>query len=331
MDLVLLSDVLLNLNQPNYRHKQISRNYFSGRFSSYLQMTDLPLSLRLELENNLSFSTFKDFKLTPKKETQKVLLTLHDGLQIESVLMDYDNWITACVSSQVGCAMNCSFCATGKMGLKRNLSFEEIIDQIVFWNQQIFPKYIGRVVFMGMGEPFANWDNLLKSINMINNKDILNIGARKISVSTCGISPKIKEFADLNTEVNLAISLHSVTQAIRETIMPIAKTYPLNGLFDACQYYVTRTKRQLFFEYVLINDINDSDLEIIKLAKFINSNKLFFLNLIPLSQTTAHLTPSSTPRIHQITSLLDKLHVAYSLRRTFGSNINAACGQLATL
>jgi len=244
--------------------------------------------------------------------------------------MDYEDWLTACVSSQVGCPLNCSFCATGKMGFKRNLTAEEIVDQILYWNQKIYPKYIGRVVFMGMGEPFLNWDNILTAINIINSKDGLNIGARKISISTAGVVDKIKEFADLDTQINLAISLHSADQKTRESFMPIAKEFTLSQLKNACNYYVGKTNRQLFFEYALM-DINTSQNDAKLLADFINSNRLFFLNLIPLNSVDGGMTPASPGQQKTFIDYLNKLGVEYSLRRSFGQDISAACGQLATV
>jgi 23S rRNA (adenine2503-C2)-methyltransferase len=215
------------------------------------------------------------------------------------------------------------------MGFKRNLTSEEIVDQILFWNQKIYPKYIGRIVFMGMGEPFLNWDNILTAINIINSKDGLNIGARKISISTAGVVDKIKEFATLGTQINLAISLHSVDQKQRELIMPIAKQFSLSQLKNACNYYVGKTNRQLFFEYALM-DINTDQNSAKLLADFINSNRLFFLNLIPLNPIEGGMIPASPDQQKLFMSYLDKLNVSYSLRRSFGQNFSAACGQLVT-
>ena len=243
--------------------------------------------------------------------------------------MDYEDWLTACVSSQVGCSLGCHFCATGKMGFKRNLTPEEIVDQILYWNQKIYPKYIGRIVFMGMGEPFLNWDNVLTAINIINSKDGLNIGARKISISTAGVADKIIEFANLDTQINLAVSLHSADQKIRESFMPIAKKYSLSQLKNACNYYVGKTNRQLFFEYALM-DINTSQNDAKLLVDFINSNRLFFLNLIPLNTVEGGMTPASPNQQKAFINYLDQSRIEYSLRRSFGQNFAAACGQLVT-
>lgn len=329
MDLIKLKETLDSLNLPSFRYRQIIKNYYSGRYSNFNQMTDLSLDLRQKLSTSLNLLSVSEKKVIGDDSTQKVLLELSDGQKIESVFMNYDEWLTACVSSQVGCSLGCSFCATGKMGFKRNLTPEEIIDQILYWNQKIYPKYIGRIVFMGMGEPFLNWNNILAAINIINNKDGLNIGARKISISTAGVVDKIKAFADLDTQINLAVSLHSADQKFRESIMPIAKKYSLTELKNACNYYVGKTNRQLFFEYALM-DKNTSQKDAQDLAKFIKSNRLFFLNLIPLNLVDGGMTPASPEQQKIFMSYLDKLRVEYSLRRSFGQNFSAACGQLIT-
>lgn len=330
MDLSLLKKTLDSLNLPPFRYRQIVKNYYSGRYLNFDQMTDLSLELRQKLSETLSLLSVSEETVVGDESTQKALLKLIDGQKIESVFMDYEDWLTACVSSQVGCPLACSFCATGKMGFKRNLTAEEIVDQILYWNQKIYPKYIGRVVFMGMGEPFLNWDNILTAINIINSKEGLNIGARKISVSTAGVADKIIEFANLDTQINLAVSLHSADQKTRESFMPIAKEYPLSQLKNVCNYYVGKTNRQLFFEYALM-DINTSQNDAKLLADFINSNRLFFLNLIPLNQVDGGMTPASNDAQKLFMSYLANLNVEYSLRRSFGQNLKAACGQLATV
>ena len=329
MDLVKLKEFLDSQNLPAFRFRQIVKNYYSGHYSNFDQMTDLSLNLRSQLSSQFSLYSVSEEKIVGDQSTQKALLKLVDNQKIESVLMNYDEWITACVSSQVGCALNCQFCATGKMGFVRNLSPEEIVDQILYWNQKIYPSFIGRIVFMGMGEPFLNWDSLLESIKLINSADGLNIGARKISISTAGVVDKIIEFANLNTQVNLAISLHSANQSFRETIMPIAKKYNLEELKKACLYYVNKTNRQLFFEYAL-TDKNTSPNDAKLLANFIHSHHLFFVNLIPLNPVEDGLDCATKEQQEKFMNSLDQFGVIYSLRRSFGQKFSAACGQLAT-
>jgi 23S rRNA (adenine2503-C2)-methyltransferase len=322
---MLLTDIknfLSENNYPSFRYKQIEKNYNSGRYKNFLEMSDLPKDLREILNEKFQYISLIEDKFQSELGTKKALLKLSDGLEIETVLMDYDQWITACLSTQIGCSLNCKFCATGKMGFKRNLTTEELLDQIRYWNIKIYPKYIGRIVFMGMGEPFLNYDNLMESLKHI------DIGARKISISTAGIVPKIIEFANLKTQINLAISLHSIFQKTREEIMPIAKTYKLEELINACHYYTKTTNRQLFFEYALIKNVNDSQRDLDALISFIKSNKLFYLNLIPLNSVDGSNLKSSE-KLKLFETELTKKHINFSIRRSFGQKIDAACGQLA--
>ena len=329
MDLSQLKTFLDSQNLPPFRFRQIVKNYFSGRYASFNQMTDLSLDLRAKLSENFSLFSVSETKTVGDNSVQKSLLKLSDGQSIETVLMDYEDWITACVSSQVGCALNCQFCATGKMGFRRNLTADEIVDQILYWNQKIHPQFVGRIVFMGMGEPFLNWDNLLAALEIINSPDGLNIGARKISISTAGVADKIIEFAKLNTQINLAVSLHSANQKYRESIMPIARQYNLDELKKACLYYVNHTNRQLFFEYALTNQ-NTSQTDAKLLADFLHSHRLFFVNLIPLNPVDGGLTPATKDQQKLFMNYLNQLGVEYSLRKSFGQSYSAACGQLAT-
>lgn len=311
---------------PAFRLSQIKKNYFSGRYSDFSEMSDLPKNLRDILESSASLYSVTEVKIITSGHTQKALLNLEDNLKIETVLMDYGDWQTACISSQVGCPLGCTFCATGKMGFSRNLTVDEIVDQILFWNHRLYPKYVGRIVFMGMGEPFLNWANVAAALKII--KEDLKIGDRKISISTAGIIDGIENFTDHDSEINLAISLHSADQAIRESIMPIAKTNKLVDLIPEVTNYANRTRRQVFFEYALIKNLNDTPDAIAKLIKLIKSHPLFYLNLIPLNPVKGGLVPSDNLSLVQ--QFLDQNHVSYSLRRTFGSEINSACGQLTS-
>ena len=329
MDLNQLQAFIKQQDLPDFRYRQIVKNYYSGRYQNFDQMTDLSLDLRAKLSAQISLLSVTEEKNIGDQSTQKSLLKLSDDNLIESVLMDYEDWITACVSSQVGCPLGCKFCATGKMGLIRNLTVQEIVDQIIYWNQKIYPVFIGRVVFMGMGEPFLNWTNLVEALKIINSPDGLNIGARKISISTAGVVDKIIDFANLDTQINLAISLHSADQKFRETIMPIAKKFNLNELKKACIYYADKTNRQLFFEYALMKQ-NTSQHDAKLLADFIHSHHLFFLNLIPLNPVSGGMDPATQDQQQMFINYLEDYRVDFSLRRSFGQNFSAACGQLAT-
>jgi 23S rRNA (adenine2503-C2)-methyltransferase len=330
MHINLLQKTLSDLNQPKFRFNQILKNYFKGKYGSFESMTDLPKQLREYLDKNISLYSVKQDKIVSDEHTKKALLELKDGQKIETVLMDYDDWLTVCVSSQIGCPMNCSFCATGKMGFKRNLTAEEIVDQVLFWNVLLYPKYTGRVVVMGMGEPFLNWDNLVEALQILNSPDGLNLGARKISVSTSGIADKIIDFAALDTQINLAVSLHSVDQKTRESIMPVAKMFSLEELKKACDTYTQKTNRQIFFEYAPMKGINDTPKDIELLSEFIGSNKLFYLNLIPLNPIKGGMDPSPQQKFKEFEIGLNRRGIPFSIRRSFGQELNAACGQLVT-
>lgn len=321
MNFTKLSDFLISNNQPQFRFRQIKHNYYSGRYSSFLEMTDLSLDLRQLLEDNFSLYSVKLDKILEDNFAKKARLTLSDGSKIETVLMNYGQWQTVCVSSQVGCPLACTFCATGKMGFKRNLTVDEIVDQVLFWKKENKPS---RIVFMGMGEPFLNWDNLVSALGII--KKELVVGSRKISISTAGVSPRIVDFANLKTEINLAVSLHSADQPTRESMMPIAKQYSLEELKKSLNYYTKTTNRQVFFEYLLAKDVNDTPKHLDSLIEFIKSNKLFYLNLIPLNPVKGGLTPSN--KLSLFEKELSKASVNFSVRHSIGQSINSACGQL---
>jgi len=321
MNFTKLSEFLENNHEPAFRLKQIKLNYYSGRYGSFSEMTDLSLSLRQKLSENFSLYSVTPDKVLEDQFAKKARLTLSDGTKIETVLMDYEDWQTVCVSSQVGCPLGCTFCATGKMGFKRNLTVDEIVDQVLFWKKDNQPT---RIVFMGMGEPFLNWENLLLALESI--KTNLVIGSRKISISTAGVAPRIIDFANLNTEINLAISLHSADQSTRESMMPIAKQYSLTELKKALDYYTKTTKRQVFFEYLLAKDINDTPHHLDLLIEFIKSNKLFYLNLIPLNPVKGGLIPSD--KLSYFQKELSAAFVNFSVRHSIGQSINSACGQL---
>jgi 23S rRNA (adenine2503-C2)-methyltransferase len=326
VDLIFLKSFLTSLSLPDYRNRQIVKNYFSGKYLSFDEMTDLPKDLRELLKTKLSLYSVQLKNILTDNFSSKALLRLKDNKTIETVLMKYDSWNTVCVSSQVGCPLNCAFCATGKMGFSRNLTAEEIIDQIIFWKNK---EIVSRVVFMGMGEPFLNWDNLIASLKIINDPNYLNIGNRKISISTAGIAPKIIDFATLDTEINLAVSLHSASQSRREEIMPIAKEYSLTDLKKALSYYLNKTRRQVMIEYALIDDFNDrlEDIELLK--KFFSGLPLIHLNIIPLNFVSDGLTPST--HLKSFTEMLSRSNIEFTLRRSIGSDINSACGQLSSV
>jgi 23S rRNA (adenine2503-C2)-methyltransferase len=345
MDFPKIKEYLTGAGYPDFRYRQIVKNYYSGRYTTFSQMTDLSLELRGQLDEKFTLLSVSEDKLLSGPLSQKARLSLSDGSRIETVLMDYGSWQTACLSTQVGCPLGCTFCATGKMGFKRNLTVDEIIDQILFWRastsslREVQPRSnpveiasspkaprndVNRIVFMGMGEPFLNWDNLLLALDII--KKELVIGARKISISTAGVAPRIIDFANLDTEINLAVSLHSADQATRDKMMPISRQYSLDTLHQALDYYVSQTNRQVFFEYLLAQDVNDTPHHLQLLIDFMKSNRLFYLNLIPLNPIKGGLTPSLN--LSKFEAGLTRARVDYSVRQSIGRSIDSACGQL---
>ena len=244
---------------------------------------------------------------------------------------------TVCVSSQVGCAMNCSFCATGKLGFQRNLMAGEITDQGLYFARWLQDKKetVTNVVYMGMGEPFNNYDNVMESVRILNDKDGFNLGARHISISTCGVVSGIKKFADEKLQINLAISLHAPNDEIRSKIMPVNQAYPLGKLMPAIADYVEKTRRKVMFEYILLGGVNDSDKCARELAVLMKTNKLYHINLIKYHQTFAKnsarlmFLASSQKQMNRFFDILKKPGVSCTFRVSFGEDISGACGQLA--
>lgn len=327
MDIEKIEKYLKDKGQPKYRFRQISENYFSGKFDGFLSMSNLPKNLRQELSKEIEYMSVLEDSLADSNSSHKAGLKLKDGALIETVLMEYRAWNTVCVSTQIGCAMDCLFCATGKMGLKRNLTKEEIVDQVIYWKQK---KYkVSRVVFMGMGEPFLNWDQVYGAIKLIHDK--IGIGWRKMSISTVGVVEGIDKLIETGIEINLAISLHSTKQSVRQKIMPGGSKYELKDIFGATRNYTAKIKRPVFFEYSLMDGINDSDQDASDLAQFIKSNRLFHLNMIDLNPIENSMIRSSTKeRKDRFLAILDKNRTKYSYRASLGGNIKAACGQLIT-
>jgi 23S rRNA (adenine2503-C2)-methyltransferase len=332
MDFSKISNYLKAQHQPSFRLKQIKEAYFKQHLSGFNQISSLPKDSREDLALKFPWLLVKPAKQLGSLDrgSLKALLVMPDGLKTESVLIAYEGWITACLSVSVGCSLGCSFCATGQMGFKRNLNSFEIVDQVVYWNQILKErnKRVSRVVLMGMGEPFLNWENTWEAIKIINSKDGLNLGQRHITISTAGVVQGIKMFTDLKTQINLAISLHTPFQEKREEIMPIARKYKLDDLMESAKDYVRRTKRKLFFEYALISGFNDRPEDATELKKLF-TEPLFQLNLIKINPTKAKFSPASQNRLTNFTRLLEKNHIPFTLRRSLGAEIQAACGQLA--
>lgn len=333
MNITKLGNLLQKNGEPRYRFSQIKKAYFQNLAPGFKHITSLPEPLRQTLEKNLPFDETEVTKLekSPDGKTIKNLLRLADGEMVESVLMKHPHWITVCLSTQVGCPLDCAFCATGALGFKRNLTPPEIYEQIVHWNRYLIKegKKITHLVFMGMGEPFLNWDNLWESLEIITDPEALGIGERKIAISTAGVTPRIKDFTAKNTQINLAVSLNAPTQEVREKIMPVAVKYPLPDLLEACREYIDQTKRKLFFEYVLVDKVNDSVEMAQKLTQILKKHYLYHLNLINLNKTCRELEPATKERFTAFVEVLKKNKVPHTIRQSYGIPLSAGCGQLA--
>lgn len=340
-----LQEFIKSINEQVYRASQLWEWLYVKRASSLDDMTSLPKSLREKLKQNLQFSSLEpQIDLTSADGwTRKILFSLHDGSQVETVLMGYHKRRTACISTQAGCGLGCTFCATGQAGLQRNITAGEIVKQVLFVDRLVHtsgkkystPSPLGRegvgltnLVYMGMGEPFTNYREVMKSIDILTDKSGYNLGARRITVSTVGLVPQIIKFADENRQVNLAVSLHAAEDDLRNTILPINKKYPLKDLFEACRYYVNKTNRRLSFEWALIDNVNDTPEQAKLLVKFLKG-LLCHVNLIPLNPTQDYDgRESKITRIKKFRDILDKNGIPNTLRVRRGIDIHAGCGQL---
>ncbi|NMC36180.1 23S rRNA (adenine(2503)-C(2))-methyltransferase RlmN [Candidatus Beckwithbacteria bacterium] len=341
MDFQRLQQFLQDTGQPAYRFSQIVSDLVMNQTQRYDDIFTIPKSLREELVKAVPILSVKPIavQISKNKDTYKALLELNDGKQIETVLMHPTSELwSVCLSCQVGCAMTCAFCATGKMGLTRNLRAEEICDQVLFWKhylaQHKLSHRISNLVFMGMGEPFANWENVSASIIWLTDPKLYGFGQRHISVSTSGLVPGIKQFADTFSQVNLAISLHAPNDTLRSQLMPINKRYALAELISAMKYYLAKTNRQIFIEYLLLHEVNDSDKQAVELGnlltdQFGDSKHLIHVNLIVYNQTDTDFKPATKDQAEHFAAILKEFRISASIRKSLGTDIAGACGQLS--
>lgn len=324
-----LLDFLKQNNCPGFRQKQIYQMLLQGK--EFADMQTLPKELRQALEQNFSALGASIFKVFESKldDTVKLLIRLEDSNIVESVIMKYHYGYTLCISTQVGCAMSCSFCASTKGGKIRNLSPAEMLAQVILANSFLSKKgKISNIVLMGIGEAFDNFNNTIKFLELVHNPDLLNIGYRSISISTCGLVPKIIEFSKLNIPITLCISLHAPNDDIRKKIMPIANTYSIAELMDAARYYFKQTGRRVVFEYALIDKVNSSPEDARALAKLLHGLQAH-VNIIPLNKIDGALyAPPSKKDTDLFIKTLNDLNVSATKRRTMGADIDGACGQL---
>lgn len=323
-----LEEFLKDLSEPKFRAKQIFSWLHRG-VESFDEMTNISKSTRDKLSEKSYVSTLKIREKYVSKidKTTKYLFELPDGNCIESVVMYYNHGISICISSQVGCRMGCNFCASTIGGLYRSLTPGEIINQVIFAQKDIGER-ISNIVMMGIGEPLDNFDNVIKFLKNINREDGLNIGYRHISLSTCGIVPKIYELAKCQFPITLSVSLHAPNNEIRSSIMPINKKYPIEELMAACRDYIKTTTRRISFEYSLISGVNDSMENADELARLL-SGMLAHVNLIPVNKIEERdYKKGNKKQINDFCERLNKRGINATIRRELGSDIQASCGQL---
>ena len=323
--------LLVALGQPAFRARQLRNWVFHTSATDFPQMTNLPLALRERLQESFRLESLTVIRVATSHDgkAQKVLFLLHDGKSIESVLLSYENRLSICISTQVGCAIGCPFCATGQQGFERELSVAEIVDQVLYFSRRLGEgKSINNVVFMGMGEPLANFDNTWGAVEMLNSEDGFGLGARHITISTVGLVPQIKELSQKPLQVGLAISLHAADDTLRNELAPINRQFPLKELISACKEYKAKTGRRVTFEYVLFDGINDDVKQARQLAHLLK-NMDALVNLIPANTSENHRF--KVPTLEKMSAFreeLERLKVKATLRAKRGTDITAGCGQL---
>lgn len=355
LDLPSLTNLLNEWNEPAYRATQIWQGLYQHLYDSPEQFTNLSKSLREKLAEHVTFSPFnvKTYLDSSDGFTRKTLLELPDKNLIEAVLMKYGdpadnpqikasapnsenlrgakNRRTLCISTQAGCAMGCVFCATGQMGFKRHLSSGEIIAQVLFYARMLKERdeVVTNIVLMGMGEPFHNYDNTMDAIDRLNDPSGFNFGARRFTISTVGLVPQIRRFADEKRQVNLAISLHAADDESRVAMLPVNKRYKIDDVIEACKYYVEQTHRRITFEWALIHGVNDSPEVAKKLATRLKG-LMCHVNAIPLNPTTGYNgQATSRERAAKFKESLEQAGIPCTIRMRRGIDIHAGCGQLA--
>jgi 23S rRNA (adenine2503-C2)-methyltransferase len=315
------------LGEKKFKATQVFEWIYKHQIYDFKEMQNVALDFRQKLSENFEFKWIEIEKVEEDSLTKKFLFKLVDGEYIEAVLMSHDYGLSVCVSSEVGCNMHCAFCESGRLGKKRNLEAYEIVEQIILIEKYIKTK-INSIVVMGIGEPFDNYDELMRFIKIINDEKGINIGSRHITVSTCGIIPKIKEFSENPEQVNLAISLHAPTNEIRNKLMPVNKVYNLDVLIPTIKAYIAKTGRRVTIEYVMLKMVNDRVADAHALAKLLKGLNVY-VNLIPYNETDAgDFKKSDKSSIDAFYDTLKKDGINVTVRREFGGKITAACGQL---
>lgn len=324
-----LTEYIIYLGEPRFRAKQLYEWMHVKLVSNYDEMSNIPQKLKDKLRENTFFASLMPAKVQVSKEdgTAKYLFRLHDGNYIESVLMHYHHGNSVCISSQAGCRMGCRFCASTLDGLARNLTPSEMLDQI-YRIQALTGERVSNVVVMGSGEPFDNFDNFLKFEKLLTDENGLNISARNLTVSTCGLVPRIYQLADMKLQLTLAVSLHSPTDEMRKKLMPIANKYSITEIMDACRYYINTTGRRVTFEYSLVKDENDT-IECAEILANLVKDMNCHINLIPVNPIKErNFRQSEADRIAKFKNRLESKKINVTIRREMGRDIDGACGQL---
>lgn len=336
MNFESVKEYIKSAGLPNFRIAQVRDAVYKHGITSWEEATSLPAQIRRDLAEKYPILSFKVSKMVFSKadKAAKALLTLQDGRQIETVLLKPQDTWSVCVSSQVGCPLHCSFCSTGKMGFRRDLTDEEIADQVLMWYQYVRKEKLGErissVVFMGMGEPLLNYLNVVKAAQTLSNPDYLNIGARHISISTAGIADKLHKLAVDLPQANLAVSLHNADDSERSKLMPVNRRFNLEELQKAVEEYIAMTGRQVFLEYAVLENVNSRPEHIRKLAKWIygiKDNYLIHVNLIACNLGRGMKTDDKV--VKDFAAAVKAMGIGVTIRKSMGNDVLAACGQLA--
>ena len=323
----MLEQYFIEIGDKKFKAKQVYDWLYKKRVTSFDEMTNIKKELRDQLQKEFVINSLKILTKQVGDDVIKYLLELNDGNKIEAVLMLHDYGNSLCVSSQVGCNMGCSFCESGRLKKVRNLTSAEMVSQILLIEQDLGLR-ITHIVLMGIGEPFDNYENVMNFVDIINHPNGIALGSRHITISTCGIVPKIKEFMNHGKQVNLAISLHAPNDTLRSQIMKINKAYSLKELIPVIKEYIRKTNRRVTFEYILLKNVNDS-LECAKELAMLLRGMNCYVNLIPYNETShIEYKKSSQEQIMKFYDCLKKEKIAVTIRREFGSKVSAACGQL---
>lgn len=325
-----LTDWLRAEGQPGFRTKQIRKWLIQRRINSFEKMSDLPQKLRARLEEDFRFSSCETVRhQVASDETEKLLLRLHDGELVECVLMRDPGRRTVCISTQVGCAMGCVFCASGLLGVKRNLTAAEIFEQVMVLNRLMQDdEQITNVVVMGIGEPLANYQPLMDALELLSTEEGFGLGARRITVSTVGLPERIREFAKSGRQFNLAVSLHAPNDDLRTQIVPVNRNIGIEEILDAADYYFFHTGRRISYEYVLLSGINDQPEHASQLARLLRGRNAH-VNLIPMNGVSELvMTAPGEPDTQRFCETLEQAGIAATIRKRKGADIDAACGQL---